>query len=254
MALSQERRDCMGAGALAAGVFGGAVCLAGRDGSSPGDPASGTGPVCPVGQPAVFGGLCLPGGAGVLPPQGFTTDTDTFKSWAAIANIPWGLASRSTTRTSFWTIPPGYLYVLALLDKLRLLLGPAHGELHGYTLAHQAALHPGGHGLRRRWCCTSAASDKLGERPGAVPRRGRTCSARRCTSTPPSGARRTPSARPWCWARCCCSTGSATCPAALLFGASIACKPQMLVFAPSVPLLRPQAAAGGGKLLLGIAC
>ena len=63
--------------------------------------------------------------------QGFTTDTDTFKSWASLANQV-GF-SELYEQDVFLDYPPGYLYVLALLDRIRLLLGLSV-ESQAYTL------------------------------------------------------------------------------------------------------------------------
>ena len=63
--------------------------------------------------------------------EGFTTDTDTFKSWAYLTNTV-GF-QQIYHENIFLDYPPGYLYVLVFLEKLRLLLGlPA--ESQGYTL------------------------------------------------------------------------------------------------------------------------
>lgn len=51
--------------------------------------------------------------------EGFTTDTDTFKSWAHLANLV-GFQN-IYHQDIFLDYPPGYLYVLVLLEKLRLL-------------------------------------------------------------------------------------------------------------------------------------
>lgn len=127
MALSQERCDCMGAGALAAGVFGGAVfLLAGRKFSRES---------CQRGRFALWASLLFLGAfvfrvvLGYYS-QGFTTDTDTFKSWANIANTV-GF-QQIYHEDIFLDYPPGYLYVLVFLEKLRLLLGLPL-ESQGYT-------------------------------------------------------------------------------------------------------------------------
>lgn len=52
--------------------------------------------------------------------DGFSTDLDTFKSWASITNQV-GF-SQIYRQDIFLDYPPGYLYVLAFLDKLRLAL------------------------------------------------------------------------------------------------------------------------------------
>ena len=118
----------MGAGALAAGVFGGAVfLLAGRKFSRES---------CQRGRFALWASLLFLGAfvfrvvLGYYS-QGFTTDTDTFKSWANIANTV-GF-QQIYHEDIFLDYPPGYLYVLVFLEKLRLLLGLPL-ESQGYTL------------------------------------------------------------------------------------------------------------------------
>ena len=118
----------MGVGAIAAGLFFGVVCLAaGRkfSGASRGQARF-----------ALWASLLFLG-AYVFrivlgyTSEGFTTDTDTFKSWAALANsVGFGQIYHQDI---FLDYPPGYLYVLALLDKLRLLFGLPM-ESPAYTL------------------------------------------------------------------------------------------------------------------------
>ena len=63
--------------------------------------------------------------------EGFTTDVDTFKSWAYLINT---VGFREIYHQDiFLDYPPGYLYVLALLDKLRQGLGIAM-ESPAYSL------------------------------------------------------------------------------------------------------------------------
>ena len=102
----------MGVGAIAAGLFFGVVCLAaGRkfSGASRGQARF-----------ALWASLLFLG-AYVFrivlgyTSEGFTTDTDTFKSWAALANsVGFGQIYHQDI---FLDYPPGYLYVLALLDN-----------------------------------------------------------------------------------------------------------------------------------------
>ena len=91
----------MGAGAIGAGVFGGAVLLlAGRKFSRDSLEKRGF---------ALWASLLFLGALSLrlylgYSSEGFTTDLDTFKSWLTWP-IPWALG-RSITRTFSWTIPP----------------------------------------------------------------------------------------------------------------------------------------------------
>ena len=118
----------MGVGALTAGVLGGGVfLLAGRKFSR--EHLSRTTFV--LWASLLFGAaLALRLWLGYSS-QGFTTDTDTFKSWASLANQV-GF-SELYEQDVFLDYPPGYLYVLALLDRIRLLLGLSV-ESQAYTL------------------------------------------------------------------------------------------------------------------------
>jgi uncharacterized membrane protein len=146
----------MGAGALAAGVFGGAVfLLAGRKFSRES---------CQRGRFALWASLLFLGAfvfrvvLGYYS-QGFTTDTDTFKSWANIANTV-GF-QQIYHEDIFLDYPPGYLYVLVFLEKLRLLLGLPL-ESQGYTLLIKLPSI-----LADLFCAgvvLHLAKDKLGER------------------------------------------------------------------------------------------
>lgn len=213
----------MGAGALAAVVFGGVVFVwAGRKFSQDSLKTEGF---------AV--GACLLFLAAFLfrillgyHSEGFTTDTDTFKSWAYLANTV-GF-QQIYHEDIFLDYPPGYLYVLVFLEKLRLLLGlPV--ESQGYTLLIKlpsifADLFCGGAVL-------FLARRKIGEKSGLFLAGAYLfCPAVFLNSSQ------------WGQADSFCTAivlGSVLLlyqeryvPSAVLFGLSIACKPQMLVFAP----------------------
>lgn len=243
MALSQERCDCMGAGALAAGVFGGAVfLLAGRKFSRGS---------CQRGRFALWASLLFLGAfvfrvvLGYYS-QGFTTDTDTFKSWANIANTV-GF-QQIYHEDIFLDYPPGYLYVLVFLEKLRLLLGLPL-ESQGYTLLIKLPSI-----LADLFCAgvvLHLAKDKLGERAALF-----LAGAYLFCPAVYLNSAQWGQADSFCAALVLCSVlllyRERYVPAALLFGVSIACKPQMLVFAP-LYLFFTIKQRRWLKLLLGIA-
>ena len=243
MALSQERCDCMGAGALAAGVFGGAVfLLAGRKFSRGS---------CQRGRFALWASLLFLGAfvfrvvLGYYS-QGFTTDTDTFKSWANIANTV-GF-QQIYHEDIFLDYPPGYLYVLVFLEKLRLLLGLPL-ESQGYTLLIKLPSI-----LADLFCAgvvLHLAKDKLGERAALF-----LAGAYLFCPAVYLNSAQWGQADSFCAALVLCSVlllyRERYVPAALLFGVSIACKPQMLVFAP-LYLFFAIKQRRWRKLLLGIA-
>ena len=233
----------MGAGALAAGVFGGAVfLLAGRKFSRGS---------CLRGRFALWASLLFLGAfvfrvvLGYYS-QGFTTDTDTFKSWANIANTV-GF-QQIYHEDIFLDYPPGYLYVLVFLEKLRLLLGLPL-ESQGYTLLIKLPSI-----LADLFCAgvvLHLAKDKLGERAALF----LAAAYLFCPAVYLNSAQ-WGQADSFCAALVLCSVlllyRERYVPAALLFGVSIACKPQMLVFAP-LYLFFAIKQRRWLKLLLGIA-
>ena len=233
----------MGAGALAAGVFGGAVfLLAGRKFSRES---------CQRGRFALWASLLFLGAfvfrvvLGYYS-QGFTTDTDTFKSWANIANTV-GF-QQIYHEDIFLDYPPGYLYVLVFLEKLRLLLGLPL-ESQGYTLLIKLPSI-----LADLFCAgvvLHLAKDKLGERAALF-----LAGAYLFCPAVYLNSAQWGQADSFCAALVLCSVlllyRERYVPAALLFGVSIACKPQMLVFAP-LYLFFTIKQRRWLKLLLGIA-
>ena len=233
----------MGAGALAAGVFGGAVfLLAGRKFSRGS---------CQRGRFALWASLLFLGAfvfrvvLGYYS-QGFTTDTDTFKSWANIANTV-GF-QQIYHEDIFLDYPPGYLYVLVFLEKLRLLLGLPL-ESQGYTLLIKLPSI-----LADLFCAgvvLHLAKDKLGERAALF-----LAGAYLFCPAVYLNSAQWGQADSFCAALVLCSVlllyRERYVSAALLFGVSIACKPQMLVFAP-LYLFFAIKQRRWLKLLLGIA-
>ena len=232
----------MGVGAIAAGLFFGVACLAaGRkfSGASRGQARF-----------ALWASLLFLG-AYVFrivlgyTSEGFTTDTDTFKSWAALANsVGFGQIYHQDI---FLDYPPGYLYVLALLDKLRLLFGLPM-ESPAYTLLIKMP------SILADMACAGGVLYLSRKRLGDFPALFLSGCYLFCPAVYLNSAQ-------WGQADSFCTAlvlGSVLLlyreryvPAALLFGASIACKPQMLVFAP-VYLFFALKQRRWGKLLLGI--
>ena len=161
----------MGAGAIGAGVFGGAVLLlAGRKFSRDSLEKRGF---------ALWASLLFLGALSLrlylgYSSEGFTTDLDTFKSWANLANsVGFGQIYHEDI---FLDYPPGYLYVLVFLEKLRLLLGlPMESQAYSLLIKMPsilADLFCGG-----RCCCWPSGS---WGRKAPCCFRGPTSSARRC--------------------------------------------------------------------------
>ncbi len=158
--------------------------------------------------------------------EGYTTDTNAFKSWAYLTNTV-GF-QEIYHQDIFLDYPPGYLYVLVLLDKLRQGLGIAM-ESQAYTLMIKLP------SIFSDLFCAGVvlflARRKMGEQwalflAGAY----LFCPAVFLNSTQ------------WGQADSFCTAillGSVILfyrekyvPAAALLGFSVACKPQMLVFVP----------------------
>ena len=230
----------VGIGALAAGVFGGTVfLLAGRKFSKD------AGGWFPLAASLLFLGALLFRLALGYASEGFTTDMDTFKSWASVTNQV-GF-QQIYHQDIFLDYPPGYLYVLVLLEKLRLLLGLA-ADSPAFTLVMKlpsilADLFCGG-------VLLFLAKGRLGQRGALLV----AAAYLFCPAVYLNSAQ-------WGQADSFCTAlvlGSVLLlyqerytPAAVLFGASIACKPQMLVFAP-LYLFFALRRRRWGKLCLGV--
>ncbi len=161
-----------------------------------------------------------------LTSEGFSADMDTFKAWARITNEV-GF-HRIYQEDIFLDYPPGYLYVLTLLEKWRLLLGiPAASP--AFTLMMKLP------SILADLLCAGAllflGRRKLGER-GALFLLGvyLFCPAVFLNSA------QWGQADSFCTLLLLCSVlllyREKYLPCAALYGAAIACKPQMLVFAP----------------------
>ena len=158
--------------------------------------------------------------------EGFTTDTDTFKSWASLANTV-GF-QQIYHEGIFLDYPPGYLYVLVLLEKIRLALGMGM-ETQGYTLLIKLPSI-----LADLFCAGAVlflARRKLGEKSALF----LSGAYLFCPAVFLNSAQ-------WGQADSFCTAivlGSVLLlyreryvPSAVLYGLAIVCKPQMLVFAP----------------------
>ena len=176
---------------------------------------------------------------------GYTVDTDAFKSWANLLNQVGFLEIYH--QDIFLDYPPGYLYVLLFLEKLRLLLGlPAASQ--GYTLLLKLP------SILSDLLCAGVvlklALPRLGERwalllSGAY----LFCPAIYLNSS------QWGQVDSFCTAIVLASVllldRERFVPSAILFGVSVACKPQMLVFAPLYFFFTIRRGKWG-KLLLGM--
>ena len=132
---------------------------------------------------------------------GYETDMNTFKAWAGLVD---SLGMNQIYYSDvFLDYPPGYLYILWFLEKLRQLLGlDAAGS--GFTLLIKLP------SILADLACGWLLYRLTEKRPAltwAHWRRGSISSARRCSSTAPFGARRTVSACCSCWGPCCSCSG-----------------------------------------------
>ena len=213
----------MGAGAIGAGVFGGAVLLlAGRKISRDSLEKRGF---------ALWASLLFLGALSLrlylgYSSEGFTTDLDTFKSWANLANsVGFGQIYHEDI---FLDYPPGYLYVLVFLEKLRLLLGlPMESQAYSLLIKMPSILAD----LFCGGAVLLLAQRKLGEKSALL----LSGAYLFCPAVFLNSAQ-------WGQADSFCTAillGSLLLlcqeryiPSAVLYGLSITCKPQMFIFAP----------------------
>lgn len=161
-----------------------------------------------------------------LTSEGFSVDVDTFKSWARITNEV-GF-SRIYRQDIFLDYPPGYLYVLTLLEKLRLALG-LDAASAAFTLVIKLP------SICADLCCAGVllylGKHRLGEKPALFLSGAYLfCPAVFLNSSQ------------WGQADSFCTVILLASvlllykewylPSAVLYGAAVICKPQMLVFAP----------------------
>lgn len=213
----------MGAGAIGAGVFGGAVLLlAGRKFSRDSLEKRGF---------ALWASLLFLGALSLrlylgYSSEGFTTDLDTFKSWANLANsVGFGQIYHEDI---FLDYPPGYLYVLVFLEKLRRLLRlPMESQAYSLLIKMPSILAD----LLCGGAVLLLAQRKLGEKSALL----LSGAYLFCPAVFLNSAQ-------WGQADSFCTAillGSLLLlcqeryiPSAVLYGLSIACKPQMFIFAP----------------------
>ena len=213
----------MGAGAIGAGVFGGAVLLlAGRKFSRDSLEKRGF---------ALWASLLFLGALSLrlylgYSSEGFTTDLDTFKSWANLANsVGFGQIYHEDI---FLDYPPGYLYVLVFLEKLRLLLGlPMESQAYSLLIKMPSILAD----LFCGGAVLLLAQRKLGEKSALL----LSGAYLFCPAVFLNSAQ-------WGQADSFCTAillgpllllcQERYIPSAVLYGLSIACKPQMFIFAP----------------------
>lgn len=161
-----------------------------------------------------------------LTSEGFSADMDTFKAWARITNeVGFGRIYREDI---FLDYPPGYLYVLTFLEKWRLLLGiPAESPVFTLMLKLPSILAD--------LICAGAllylGKRKLGEREALF-----LCGVYLFCPAVFLNSSQWGQADSFCTLILLCSAlllyRERYLPSAALYGAAIACKPQMLVFAP----------------------
>ena len=213
----------MGTGAIGAGVFGGAVLLlAGRKFSRDSLEKRGF---------ALWASLLFLGALSLrlylgYSSEGFTTDLDTFKSWANLANsVGFGQIYHEDI---FLDYPPGYLYVLVFLEKLRLLLRlPMESQAYSLLIKMPSILAD----LFCGGAVLLLAQRKLGEKSALL----LSGAYLFCPAVFLNSAQ-------WGQADSFCTAillGSLLLlcqeryiPSAVLYGLSVACKPQMFIFAP----------------------
>ncbi len=161
-----------------------------------------------------------------LTSEGFSVDIDTFKSWARITNEV-GF-SRIYRQNIFLDYPPGYLYVLTLLEKLRLALG-LDAASAAFTLVMKLP------SIFADLCCAGVllylGKRRLGEKPALfLSGTYLFCPAVFLNSS------QWGQADSFCTAILLASVlllyKELYLPSAILYGAAVTCKPQMLIFAP----------------------
>lgn len=158
--------------------------------------------------------------------RGFDSDIFNFKSWGfAICRTPLKSLYHEDT---FLDYPPGYLYVLLILEKLRTALDvPFDGELYTLMIKLPSILTD----LFCAGVLLWIGKRKLGERAALL-----LCAAYLFCPVVLINSARWGQVDSFCTAILLCSAlllyREWYVPSALLYGLSIACKPQMLIFAP----------------------
>lgn len=180
--------------------------------------------------------------------QGFTSDIDTFKAWAYALDRT-GLSQIYGRSDLFLDYPPGYLYILLLSEKLRRLLDiPFDAASYTLLLKLPSLLADLICGALLLWL----GKRKLGEKPALL-----LSAAYLFCPVALVNSARWGQVDSFCTAILFCSVlllyKEWYVPSALLYGLSIACKPQMLIFAPMY-LFFATKQRKWGKLGLGVLC
>ena len=157
----------------------------------------------------------------------FTSDLDTFKAWAYALNHT-GLKEIYNRGDMYLDYPPGYLYVLLLLERLRVLLHiPFDAPVYDLMLKLPSLLADLFCGGVLLW----AGQRKLGEKTALL-----LSGAYLFCPVILLNSAQWGQVDSFCTAILLCSVlllyREWYVPSALLYGLSIACKPQMLIFAP----------------------
>ena len=158
--------------------------------------------------------------------EGFDSDIYNFKSWGfSLARVPLREVYR---QDSFLDYPPGYLYVLLLLEKLRKVLDlPFDSDLYTLVIKLPSIITD----LLSAGVLLWLGKRKLGERGALLLAAGYLF----CPVVILNSAR-WGQVDSFCTAILLCSAlllyREWYAPSAILYGFSIACKPQMLIFAP----------------------
>ena len=182
-----------------------------------------------------------------LKAHGFTPDLDTFKAWGyALVRTP--LSEIYHQEDFFLDYPPGYLYVLMTVERLRMALGLAF-DAPAYTLLLKAP------SLLSDLACAGllfwAGRRKAGDRT-ALLLAGLYLFCPVVLANSAQWGQVDSFTTALLAVSLCLLYREWYLPSALLYGVSIACKPQMLIFAP-VYLFFALKQRRPWKLLLGVA-
>lgn len=181
--------------------------------------------------------------------QGYQTDIDAFKSWGRVLNEVGFRRIYSQGQDFFLDYPPGYLYVLGLLDRLRLLLNlPIQSDAYTLLMKLPSMLSD----LACAWVLLRLSRPRQGDRMALfLAACYLFCPAILVNST------QWGQVDSFCTAILLASVlllyKEKYAPSGALYGLSVICKPQMLIFAPLYLFfaLKRKKWAGLG---IGIAC
>ncbi len=234
----------MGTEILAGALFGGTVLF--LSGRRPGKKGMGAGPFAVTASLLFLAAFALRLWLGYFS-EGFSTDMDTFKSWGSLVNEV-GF-SQVYSQDVYLDYPPAYLYVLSFLDRLRDIFDLPFNS-SAYTLLMKlpslaADMLCGG-------CLLWLGRRKLGETEALL----LSAAYLFCPAVLVNSAQ---------WGQVDSVTTAVLLasvlllykeryvPSALLYGLSVACKPQMLIFSPLYFFFALKQKKYG-KLVLGVLC